>query len=98
MRSHLANLQLRIERLERQAANRTAAKGQLDKDLKSLVDGTETLLRRHLKEALAAAQEVGLDDIQDYLFDGRNLKGEAKIAMESIRAVAETIQEVTRED
>lgn len=97
MRNHIANLQLRIERLERQTANRTAARGQLDKDLKSLVDETEKLLRRHLQKALAEAQEVGLDDIQDYLFDGRNFKGEAKIAMESLRAVAETIQEVTRD-
>ena len=97
MRNHLENLQLRIERLERQAANRTAARGQLNKDLESLLKLTESLLRRHLKKALADAQELGLDDIQDYLFDGRNLKGEAKIAMESLRAVAETIQEVTRD-
>ena len=98
MRNHLANLQLRIERLERQAANRTAARGQLDKDLESLVKGTETLLKRHLQKALADAQELGLEDIQVYLFDGRNLKGEAKIAMESLRTVAQTIQEVTRDN
>ena len=97
MRNHLENLQSRIERLERQAAHRTAARGQLDKDLQSLVKETEALLRRHLQKALADAQEVGLDDIQDYLYDGRNFKGEAKIAMESLRAVAETIQEVTRD-
>ena len=97
MRNHLENLQLRIERLERQAANRTAARGQLNKDLESLLKLTETLLKRHLNQALADAKELGLDDIRDYLFDGRNLKGEAKIAMESLRAVAETIQEVTRD-
>ena len=97
MRNHLENLQLRIERLERQAANRTAARGQLQPDLKSLVDETETLLKRHLNQALADAKELGLDDIRDYLYDGRNFKGEAKIAMESLRAVAETIQEVTRD-
>ena len=95
MRNHLANLQLRIERLERQASNHTAAHPQLDRDLKSLVEGTERLLTRMLTQARREAKELGLDDIQDYLYDG-SFKGEAKIAMDALRAVAETIQDVTR--